>query len=164
MGYYVDIANSDFFLPKEEFGKAYELMCSLNQKDELKSGGGWSEDTNPNQPRPEGLDYHPARWFSWMDANYPAKCKTVVDVFQELGFDLNFDSDENINGLYYSNKIGDESYFLAIIAPCVKDGSSIEWRGEDGEMWKHVYINQKMYLFEPEISWRIANEITTTSE
>ena len=164
MGYYIDISDSDFFLPKEELDKAYELMCSLNQRDELKSGGGWSKDLKGSDPRPEGLNYHPAKWFSWMDADYPSKCKTAQSILEELGFNVTVDDEGNITGLYYSNKIGDESYFLAVIVPCVKNDSYIIWRGEDGEMWKYVYINKKMYLFSSEINWKISKEVTLSVE
>lgn len=138
MGYYVRTLDnaSQFFMGKEHFDAAYKDMCLLNQLDEMKRGGSWSKDgVSARDPRPEGMNYHPARWFSWMNADYPSQLKTAPEILQELGFHLSFDSDGNINGLSYDDKTGQEELFLGAIAPYVQDGSRIVWMGEDGAIW-----------------------------
>lgn len=159
MGYYVDIDEVEFFISKDNFEEAYKKCVALNDRDDLKSGGGGAF-TLPNgekmkygDPRPEGMNYHPMKWFSWMEANYPENLKTLTEILSSLGFDVSCDSVGNIDGLSYNNKIGDESYFLESIAPFVRDGSYINWRGEDGEMWRNEFHDGKMILKQAKIIW-----------
>jgi len=144
MGYYVQITEQDFLLEKENFDKAYELMCALNSRDVLKSGGSWGKELSYDDPRPEGMNYHPAKWFSWMTPNYPETLKTLEEVLTALGFEFDKDSEGNIAILIYNSKIGDEYHFFSAIAPLVKQGSYISWRGEDGEEWRWFFNNSEM--------------------
>lgn len=147
MGYYVSTEEQSIFVSKEHFADAYKAMCALNDHDDLKSGGSWGGDgLTRNDPRPAGMTYHPARWFSWMDANYPETCKTFQDIFRSMGFDMSFDDDGNLNALYYNDKIGAEEHFIGAIAPYVKAGSHILWRGEDGEMWLYYFDGKQMVV------------------
>lgn len=150
MGYYVRIDEYDFTIMKKDFKKAYEACVALNDRDDLKSGGGGTY-TLPNgkqmkygDPRPKGMSYHPMKWFSWMEANYPETCKTLDDVLTALGFEINYDDQGNIDGLGYDSKIGDEEYFLAAIAPFVKKGSILNWVGEDNTFWQNHFDGKKM--------------------
>lgn len=138
MGYYVRTLDdaSEFFMGKEHFDAAYKDMCQLNDLDDMKRGGSWGgEGLTSNDPRPAGMDHHPARWFSWMSADYPSKLKTAPEILQELGFHISYDSDGNINGLSYDDKTGQEDLFLGAIAPYVREASRIVWVGEDGSVW-----------------------------
>lgn len=139
MGYYIHTTDGDFFLAKENFAAAYKAMCDLNQHDELKGGGSYGGEISGRDPRPAGMSYHPAKWFSWMDADYPSKCTTVHDILRELGFDIDEDDDGNIVGLSYSSKIGDEKLFLDAIAGLVRAGSYIDWQGEEGEHFRYEF-------------------------
>lgn len=159
MGYYISIGEEDFFLPKYNFDAAYRKCIELNDRDDLKSGGG-GEFILPNgeklqygAPRPDGMDYHPMKWFSWMEPNYPAELKTLDDILVSLGFEVNHDSVGNIVGLSYDNKIGDEYHFLEAIAPFVRDGSYIIWMGEDHYTWKNEFKDGKMFKREATIIW-----------
>lgn len=146
MGYNVNTTESNFVLRSGNFEAAYSAMCRLNQRDDLKTGGCWGpSDINAKDGRPDGMDHHPAKWFSWMDANYPAKCKTVADILTDLGFE--FDQDED--GIYdpqYNNKSGSEELFFEAIAPFIKDESFICWRGEDGEEYRWFFKDGKMIV------------------
>lgn len=159
MGYFVDIGESEFFIAKENFDAAYKNCVALNDRDDLKTGGGGTftlpngEQMKYGDPRPEGMNYHPMKWFSWMDANYPETCKTLDEVLTALGFEIYYDEAGNINRLSYSSKIGNEEYFLEAIAPFVKDGSYIDWIGEDHAMWRHEFNNGRMIVKTPRIIW-----------
>ena len=149
MGYYVDISEYDIRIKKENFENAYKAMCELNKRDDLKNGGGGANEYNVgwNDPRPEGLDYHPAKWFSWMDANYPATCKTMEDILHSLGFEmLKYDDNGDLIGFYYSSKIGAEDYFFNAIAEYIEPKSFVNWRGEDGESWQWYFDNGVMTI------------------
>jgi hypothetical protein len=146
MGYYVQITDCSVFLPKELCDDAYKALCDLNQHDEPKTGGSYGgiDTLNASDPRPEGMTYHPARWFSWMDADYPSKCKTLEEVLQEVGFDPYFDADGNLESLLYDSKTGCEEIFLTALAPFMRGGSYINWRGEEGELYRYEFQEGQM--------------------
>jgi hypothetical protein len=145
MGYFVNITDQNFFVSKDNFDAAYKAMCALNDRDDLKRGGSWGGDgINADSPRPEGMTYHPARWFSWMPANYPEVCKDFLSILKEMGFDTDLDADGNLILVHYDNKTGAEDHFFSVIAPFVKDGSFIEWRGEDGAEWRWFFTGGKV--------------------
>lgn len=143
MGYYISTVEVDFFLSKVNFDDAYKAMCALNDRDDLKRGGSFGGGDDARSNRPAGLNYHPHKWFSWLDANYPDKCKTAPEILQQLGFELSYDADGNIVYLSYDNKAGQEDLFLEAIAPFVKRNSYIIWRGEDGEHWKQIFVDNR---------------------
>lgn len=140
MGYEIYTTDQNFFLSKDYFEPAYKAMCKLNDLDNFKRGGSsGGNGVSSKDPRPDGMNYHPAKWFSWMDANYPETCKTAVEILEMLGFQCGYDSDGNINGLYYNSKMGQEDLFLQVIAPYVGDGCYINWTGEDDEYWQYRF-------------------------
>jgi len=142
MGYFVNITNQNFFVPKENFDAAYKAMCALNDRDDLKSGGSWGGNgITSDSPRPEGMTYHPAKWFSWMPANYPAVCKDFLSILKELGFEYDLDDSGNLGLVHYDNKTGAEGHFFEAIAPFVQAGSFTEWRGEDGGEYRWLFTN-----------------------
>lgn len=145
MGYYVN-GYGRITIEHDKVDDAYKAMCDLNQRDDLKLGGSWGgSGLTSDNPRPEGMSYHPARWFSWMDADYPSKCKDIVDVLCSLGFEVVITETTNYHTAYdlnYDSKIGQEELFLKVIAPYVKEGS-IEWKGEDDTFWKNEFVNGK---------------------
>ena len=125
MGYYVNITKSTAFLPKHREAEAYQIMCSLNTThDHKKTGGSWSGGQQT------------AKWFSWMDENYPETCKDAGEIFEALGFDIERTDD----GIYirgYDNKAGAEDLFLESIENLMV--GEIKWTGEDGEHWDTIF-------------------------
>lgn len=145
MGYYV-YGFGNITIEHNKVDDAYKAMCDLNQRDGLKRGGSWGgSGTTSDSERPEGLSYHPAKWFSWMDADYPSKCKNMVEILTALGFEVvvtettNYHTSYNLN---YDSKMGQEELFLEAIAPYVKEGY-VEWKGEDDTFWKNEFVNGK---------------------
>ena len=146
MGYFVDTTEQGMMIKKDQFDNCYKAMCKLNDNDDVKRGGGWNNSgVSSDSPRPKELNYHPAKWFSWMDANYPDTCKDMVEIFQALGFEeINFDKDGNLVNLGYSSKTGQEELFFNAIAAFVEKGSYMNWRGEGDEHWQWVFDGNKM--------------------
>jgi hypothetical protein len=144
VGYFIRTEEVKFFLPVSTFDEAYKRMCDLNQRDDLKSGGRHGGENDANSPRPKGMNYHPSKWFSWMQPNYPEMLKTTPEILTSLGFDLDFADDGSIAYLSYDNKIGQESLFLESLVGLIEEGSYIVWRGEDGEMWKEIFHKDKV--------------------
>ena len=79
MGYYVRIVKSTAMVPAGNLERVYQIMCELNNHNELKQGGSWTGGKQTGW------------WFSWMDANYPETCKDAFEIFKMLGFDRDYD-------------------------------------------------------------------------
>jgi hypothetical protein len=141
MGYYVTCTDSNFVIPQENLGKAYEALCALNERDDLKTGGSWSGGKKTE------------KWFAWMDPDYPSTCPDAESIFRELGFETDHDSKGGLCILYYDNKSGSEDLFLEAVAPYADEGSYLVWRGEDGEMWRNVVRNGVLHTQGAVISW-----------
>lgn len=153
MGYWVNIIEGEVTIPKRNLKKAYERMCALNDNDSIKRGGQWGGDLDQNSPRPDGLNYHPAKWFSWMDANYPETCADAKAILDALAFESQYKDNGDLNIYGYDSKIGQEELFLDAISDlCTKD-SFLVWRGEDGAMWRQEFGSKEMVVKTPVINW-----------
>lgn len=134
MGYYITLTNADFAIPETD--EVLQVLKDANWKfHDWKNGGMFSG---------EGTQ---ARWFSWMPENYDELVTSVADVFTMLGFQV--DSYEGkVHLTFYDHKTGQQDLFIAIVSPFVEEGSSLEWRGEDGAMWRHEVANGKLMVAE----------------
>jgi hypothetical protein len=132
MGYYVN-GNGELRIKSENLDKAYEAMMKLQDAPEdIRRGGAWSNGG------------YTARWFSWM----PSDLRTLPDakaVFAELGFEVEDDQNDDLLIRCYDNKTGQEDLFFAAAAPFIENGE-YEWEGEDGEFWKWVFQDGKMFV------------------
>lgn len=153
MGYYVSIYEGSATLPADKLDEAYKLMCALNDNDEIKRGGSWGGETDKDSARPEGLNYHPHRWFSWMDANYPETCPDAFTILQQLGFEMERTEDGSIIIGGYDNKTGQEDLFLNAICPLLTKDSFFVWRGEDGDTWRDEFGGATTVTKTPRIEW-----------
>jgi hypothetical protein len=149
MGYYVYLTSASFDIP--DTPEVRNALRELDKRDDLKRGGsfgGGKED----------------KWFSWMNEPW-AHHESIDPIFQQLGFDtyccvLKPGEHASVQLLSYDSKIGQEALFLAAVAPFVKAGSYLEWRGEDGEAWRHyVGDDGKLYVQESEIHWTNEKEV-----
>lgn len=125
MGYYVRIVESTAIVPAENLERVYQIMCELNNHNELKYGGSWSGGSQTKW------------WFSWMDENYPETCKDAKEIFEMMGFECIVSENGDLHLDYYDQKTGQEDLFLDRIKNYVH--GSITWVGEDGEMWDTVF-------------------------
>jgi hypothetical protein len=154
MGYYVRTTQSHVLIPAARHADAYAALCRLNDNDSLKTGGSYGGgELSANDPRPAGMTHHPARWFSWMDADYPSKCKTLAEILREVGFDLDEEEDGTITGMHYDSKTGCQDIFLEALAPYVKAGSYIEWQGEEGEQYRFDFNGTSMTQRSGVVTW-----------
>lgn len=123
MGYYVEMYESTAYVPKEHLDRAYDILCELNDHDELKTGGAFS-----------GGEYT-QKWFSWMDANYPDTCSSAGQILSMVGFECVMEED-GLHITYYNNKTGCESVFIEALAPVMANGTAMDWVGEEGERYR----------------------------
>jgi hypothetical protein len=158
LGYYVSITDALWRIPPENIEAAYRAACALNDRDDLKSGGHYVKGyPNGRAPRPEGYDYHPGAWFSWVDAAYPDKCTDLVELLTHWHFTARVSEPGFYAGSVwiegYETKTGDEEYLLAALAPFTDDDAFLEWRGEDGELWRHEVRDGVLHVLEASITW-----------
>lgn len=151
MGYYVDLIEHNAKILNSDLDKAYEILCELNNHNELKHGYSGLRDKNVEGPNPHV-------YFSWMDWNYPETCDNVMQIFDHLSFDYDFDGDESLILYGYSDKMGDEQIFLnslhAIWKPEVEGMPCYHaWRGEDGLMWAFNYDEDGAHEKSARITW-----------
>lgn len=122
MGYYVQITKSTAVIPKANLQRAYEKMCALNVTHHNQKHGGSYKGGEKCES-----------WFSWMDANYPAKCKDAQAVLDMLGFSTEYNQQGDLLITYYDNKMGQEDLFMEAIKN--EAVGKIHWRGEEGDAW-----------------------------
>lgn len=150
MGYYIELVNRDFRIPENE--EVLQALKEANTKyDDIKSGGMYG---------PEGKVQ---KWFSWMDADYDQTVTSVGDVFKMLGFEIGYDRIDNIDYVSldaYNSKAGQEDLFLHVVAPYVKNGSFIEWLGEDSARWRYLVLDGKLYQQHAIINWSDPGKIS----
>jgi hypothetical protein len=163
MGYYVHLQyidtkdNTNIIIKKENIDAAYAALCELNTNpkyDILKSGGKYGGDSvAKNDNRPDNLDHHPARWFSWMESDYHKHTKNLEEILACIGFDFEF-KDGNLCDLRYSDKTGNEDIFFCALAPFIENGVEIVWSGEEGERWKWIFNNGEMFFHESKVLYK----------
>lgn len=141
MGYYITLTECNWIIPTENLDAAYEAMCALNERDDLKTGGSWEGGKMVE------------KWFSWMDTNYPETCPDAAAILQQLGFDVEMDDNLGLYIEYYDSKHGAQDHFLAAIAPFSREGSYINWRGEDGALWRDEVVGGKMVTYEGTVTY-----------
>lgn len=81
--------------------------------------------------------------------------RCLEEFLEAYGYYPENDSEDNICGLdYSSDKYSDDEYYLfQIIAPFVKTESFIEIMGEDGEHWRWKFLDGRMLVLYPKITW-----------
>ena len=88
-----------------------------------------------DDPRPPNMTYHPARYFSWMEADYPSICPDAKAVLEELGFSCSYDGNGDLLLEDYDKKQGQEDLFLNEISDLIPKECWMVWRGEDSAVW-----------------------------
>lgn len=155
MGYYVTLTNTNAVVPTANLADAYQAVCRLNERNDLKRGGSGAYAFGRT---PEGEDPiegpHDKVWFSWMDWNYPETCPDLAAVLRQLGFGFQ-EHEDGIVFMYYENKTGAEDFFLETLAPFLTSDDNeppmFEWRGEDGALWKQVVVAGVMMTYEGKV-------------
>ena len=146
MGYYAT-GNGSIKIVGENIYEAYNAMVQLNKYDHLKGGGTYS----PSYTR---------RHFSWMPEDL-STIPTCGEMLQALGFELSIDgADGVIVATGYDSKVGDESIFIAAIAPWVEDESYFDWGGEEGDQWRWSFVKGEMFVQNGNIVWGTPQKVT----
>jgi hypothetical protein len=131
MGYCMSQVESNFSIAKEDFPHALEAMRAM-----------------------AGDDVH----YDWIEKARLAKAKTIQEAFQEWGWGVTFEDEENESNIdsisFDMEKKGSEEAMFAAIAPWVEDGSYIEMSGEENDHWKWVFQDGEMKEKNGTIVWK----------
>lgn len=149
MGYNIEITKANFTIDKFKIDDAYNAMCALNAKHDTKR-------TMTGNVKPEGstsISDNPNACYWFLPWNYDEVLFTAESIFEHLGFTLYYDENGDLALHGYEFKNGSQEEFLAAVAPYVTPGSFIQWRGEDGAIWKHTFDGKVMERYDAEIVW-----------
>ena len=136
MGYCIELTDSNFFIAAEDKDAALNAMFDmwLPNKEAAMSGGSYGQ----------GSD---TKWYSWMNLSAEAfrnrSIPTLEEAMTEWRYHPDTDGNGNIVDLYFDGeKIGDEDQMFAAIAPFVRQGSYLDFRGEEGAVWRWEFNGQ----------------------
>lgn len=146
----------DLTIPAENTQEAFQALCNLNTKDDLKSGCIFSSKKLIKPENSTSLAEDPSVRFINMPWNYDEVCEAVEEILELLNFSVEKDLEGNVHILSFeSDHGGDEEVFLKALAPYVKPGSFIEWQAEGGEMWRNDFVQGKMTTSSGEVVWTL---------
>ena len=156
----IDIAlktmDVDLTIPAENTQDAFQTLCNLNTKDDLKSGHIFSSKKLIKPENSTSLAEDPSVRFINMPWNYDEVCEAVEEILELLNFSVEKDLEGDVHILSFeSDHGGDEEVFLKALAPYVKPGSFIEWQADSGEMWRNDFVQKKMITSTGEVSWTV---------
>ena len=79
----------------------------------------------------------------------------IQGIFNDLGFVIDFDDKGDINNISVDEdiRLSNQAEFFKLIAPIVKDGSFIQFIGEDGRRWRWIFKNSEFLTIYPKIVW-----------
>lgn len=128
MGYNVSTMDVCFTIPAENVDQAYAEMCRAND--------------------------HFTERFPSFNIFDQEQCSNAIEAFRNIGFDADTDITGDIIVYGFDGKSKNEEKIFEAIAPYVEPNSYIEWRGENGEMWRNVFENGRMITQNGEIVWK----------
>jgi hypothetical protein len=135
VGYYVSLHSSDW-----ELTESPELLAVLKEMPtkyhSIKRGGSSNGES----------------WFSWVNDSEFESATKAEEIVNAFGFETT-ESEGTFCIEGYNNKTGQEDLLLAVLAPFVKEGSEMEWSGEEGERWLYSVIGGKLFVSGETRTW-----------
>jgi len=94
---------------------------------------------------------HNYRWFQNEDFENFLNLKEAMNKWR---WEIEEDEDGNVYYIHFiGEKSGDDDILFNAIAPFVEEGSFIQMLGEEGEMWRWVFNDEKCIEIYPTIIW-----------
>ena len=112
MGYCITVTCSGMVIPKAKVKKALEAIKAIS----VKENG----------------------HYAWV--NHDGKQTDLVEAFEGWLYEAVEEENGNITiGNFNGEKQGDDEILWKAIAPFIKKGGEVKYRGEDGFQWKYVF-------------------------
>jgi D-mannonate dehydratase len=82
------------------------------------------------------------------------RTQSLEEMVSDWGWHLQFDPSRDIVGIEYESDSmrGDED-MLDALAPFVENGSYLQMNGEEGEIWRWVFKDGKLYSVQAELTF-----------
>ena len=145
MGYYVQTTASNIEIPYEAFAPICKHLLD--------------EGIMTNYKDMSGGDSKGEKWYSWVtmsELENSLKANNLIEVFTIFGYQVGTDCNEKtpaITDLSYDQKTGNEIVLLRMIAPFIENDSHIDWKGEDGVLYRWEFYDQELIEREGVITW-----------
>ena len=112
----------------------------------------WIEDTTTN---PQGHRVSMDTLKQQITNKHMGDDLAIATLFDAYRWELDFDEENNISAIDFNGEKywDDDNTLLKTIAPYVTDGSFIEMRGEDSEVWRWVYKNNAIETHYAELTF-----------
>ena len=136
MSYWFRISDQDFCIEAGKVGAAHNALLNLVREDpKAYVGYPYTEDR--------------------IGASLKQWEKSFERLIFDLGYSLDGDGNGNVDCIYLEHdKFHDEDeMFFEVIAPFVKEGSFVQFTGEDNYMWRYTFKNGKCIEQRPIIKW-----------
>lgn len=136
MGYWFRISDQDFRIEAGKVGAAHNALLGLVRE---------------NPKAYVGYPYTEDR----IEAALKQWEKSFERLIFDLGYSIDGDGDGNVDCIYLEHdKFHDEDeMFFEVIAPFVKEGSFVQFTGEDDYMWRYAFKDGKCVEQYPIIKW-----------
>lgn len=79
---------------------------------------------------------------------------SLVTFLEDVGFQDTWVVNDHIELGCYDDKTGQEDVFLRFLAPFITAGSYIDWRGEEGEIFRWEFDGEKMAELDGKVVWQ----------
>jgi hypothetical protein len=153
VGYFVDVADVSIRIAPENCEKAVSLFVALMEKaSDVGSGGSWREGKVVE------------RFYSWVTTSHVLESlknpeqslpANIADAFSHWGYAFSADVKDGVVFQYRErDKWGDDESLWEALAPCFDSGSFIEFRGEEGALWKYEFNGNSLRELTGHIEWR----------
>lgn len=142
---HIELVDCNVFIPKTSF----ESACT-----HLKNIGFLNDTHHMSGCRYIRDDYE--YWYLGMDMKDLANAIETNDlpkVFECFGFVVILNANGDIYDLAYNNDVGDEEHLCRTLASFFREGDYMQWRMEDGDMWRDVFSDNKIDIYTPTTVW-----------
>lgn len=78
---------------------------------------------------------------------------SIEELLENLRYECDTDSEYVYITDFFGEKYGEELTIHKVLAPFVEDGGYIEYKGEDGDVWRHLFKNGEVREIHPTIKW-----------
>lgn len=135
MGYYVTIEMIGVVIPKENVQTCLDAINALHSDSNLQSKASGGTSGGPGVPVRERC------WYAWVgNPATDAGFVSLADALRSWRYEPEQRNDGSVEIVrFMGEKWGDDETLYHTIAPFVKDGGSIECKGEDGALWAYDF-------------------------
>lgn len=119
MGYCIEQMESEFAIPSENFDQALSAVKGM-------------------------MDGYPTPYYSWVVNEEVTHAKSLVEALWAWRWEAVVKEGDIHFIVFCGEKLGADDHLFRVLAPFVRSGSYISFRGEDGALWQFYFENGTM--------------------